>query len=57
MARAWAVVPAAGSGRRMGAQVAKQYLPLLGRPVLAHALAPLFRKRAHRGRRAGGGAR
>jgi len=42
MARAWAVVPAAGSGRRMGAEVAKQYLPLCGRPVLAHALAPLF---------------
>ena len=42
MARAWAVVPAAGTGRRMGADVAKQYLPLLGRPLLAHALAPLF---------------
>jgi 2-C-methyl-D-erythritol 4-phosphate cytidylyltransferase len=42
MARAWAVVPAAGSGRRMGADVAKQYLPLRGRPLLAHALAPLF---------------
>jgi len=42
MARAWAVVPAAGSGRRMGADVAKQYLPLRGRPLLVHALAPLF---------------
>jgi len=42
MTRAWAVVPAAGSGRRMGAAVAKQYLPLLGRPLLAHALAPLL---------------
>ena len=42
MARAWAVVPAAGSGRRMGAEVAKQYLELRGRPLLAHALAPLF---------------
>lgn len=42
MTRAWAVVPAAGSGRRMGAAIAKQYLPLLGRPLLAHALAPLL---------------
>jgi 2-C-methyl-D-erythritol 4-phosphate cytidylyltransferase len=42
MARAFAVVPAAGSGRRMGTEVAKQYLPLRGRPVLAHALAPLL---------------
>ena len=43
MVRAWAVVPAAGSGRRMGADVAKQYLLLRGRPLLAHALAPLLR--------------
>jgi 2-C-methyl-D-erythritol 4-phosphate cytidylyltransferase len=42
MGRAWAVVPAAGSGRRMGAAVAKQYLPLCGRPLLEHALAPLL---------------
>lgn len=42
MARAWAVVPAAGSGRRMGAATAKQYLMLRGRPLLAHALAPLL---------------
>jgi 2-C-methyl-D-erythritol 4-phosphate cytidylyltransferase len=43
MARAWAVVPAAGSGRRMGAATAKQYLLLRGRPLLAHSLAPLLR--------------
>lgn len=42
MPRAWAVVPAAGSGRRMGAATAKQYLPLRGRPLLTHALAPLL---------------
>lgn len=41
MTRAWAVVPAAGTGRRMGANVAKQYLSLLGRPLLAHALETL----------------
>ena len=42
MPRAWAVVPAAGSGSRMGAGVAKQYLPLRGQPLLAHSLAPLL---------------
>ncbi len=36
--RIWAVVPAAGAGQRMGAPVPKQYLPLLGRPVIAHTL-------------------
>ena len=36
--RHWVVVPAAGSGRRMGAQVPKQYLALEGRPVIAHTL-------------------
>lgn len=34
----WAVVPAAGSGRRMGAEKPKQYLPLAGRPVITHVL-------------------
>ncbi len=32
------LIPAAGMGRRMGASVNKQYLNLLGRPVLAHTL-------------------
>lgn len=40
--RLWAVVPAAGTGRRMGAGLPKQYLPLGGRTVLEHALAPLL---------------
>ena len=38
MVKAAAVVPAAGSGSRMGAQVPKQYLPLAGIPLLGHAL-------------------
>lgn len=38
----WAVVPAAGSGRRMGAEVPKQYLRLRGRRVLDHSLAALL---------------
>ena len=36
--RCWAVIPAAGSGRRMGADRPKQYLDLHGRPVLQHSL-------------------
>lgn len=34
----WAVIPAAGSGARMKADVPKQYLPLGGRPVIEHTL-------------------
>lgn len=41
--RAWALVPAAGAGSRMGAPLPKQYLTLAGRPVLAHTLARLCR--------------
>lgn len=37
----WAIVPAAGAGRRMGSEVPKQYLPLLGRPVIQHTLEKL----------------
>ena len=36
--RYWVVIPAAGAGSRMGADMPKQYLPLIGRPVLAHTL-------------------
>ncbi|MGC9196698.1 MAG: 2-C-methyl-D-erythritol 4-phosphate cytidylyltransferase [Syntrophobacteraceae bacterium] len=38
MHKTCAIVPAAGSGVRMGAAVPKQYLALAGRPVLAHTL-------------------
>lgn len=37
-ARYFAVVPAAGSGRRFGADRPKQYLDLAGKPVLLHTL-------------------
>ncbi|MES9905677.1 MAG: 2-C-methyl-D-erythritol 4-phosphate cytidylyltransferase [Sedimenticola sp.] len=37
----WAVVPAAGIGRRMGGETPKQYLKLNGRPVIEHSLALL----------------
>jgi 2-C-methyl-D-erythritol 4-phosphate cytidylyltransferase len=36
-----ALVPAAGSGSRMGGEAPKQYLPLAGRPMIHHALATL----------------
>lgn len=38
-----ALVPAAGSGSRMGAALPKQYLTLLGRPLIAHTLRVLCR--------------
>ena len=40
--RFWVVVPAAGSARRMGAAVPKQYLPLSGRTVIEWSLAPFL---------------
>ena len=36
----WAVIPAAGVGRRMGADRPKQYLKLLDRTVIEHSLLP-----------------
>lgn len=38
----WALVPAAGVGKRMSSAIPKQYLPLAGRPVIAHALTTLL---------------
>lgn len=40
-ARLWALVPAAGTGSRMGGARPKQYLSLLGRPVIAWSVAAL----------------
>lgn len=39
--RLYALVPAAGTGSRMGASLPKQYLPLLGQPLIRHALTAL----------------
>ncbi|HPF58712.1 MAG TPA: 2-C-methyl-D-erythritol 4-phosphate cytidylyltransferase [Candidatus Competibacteraceae bacterium] len=41
--RYWAMVPAAGAGKRMGSAIPKQYLPLAGQPVIAHTLDTLLR--------------
>ncbi len=41
MSRFIALVPAAGSGSRMGSELPKQYLPLSGRPLIEHTLRAL----------------
>ena len=41
MPRYFAIVPAAGSGSRFAAEKPKQYLSLLGRPLIFHTLAAL----------------
>jgi 2-C-methyl-D-erythritol 4-phosphate cytidylyltransferase len=41
MPRHYAIVPAAGSGSRFGGEKPKQYLDLLGRPLIYHTLAAL----------------
>jgi 2-C-methyl-D-erythritol 4-phosphate cytidylyltransferase len=38
MSNFFALIPAAGSGSRMGDELPKQYLPLMGRPMIYHAL-------------------
>lgn len=40
--RCWAVVPAAGVGRRMGGDIPKQYLDLSGRRIIDHTLSRLL---------------
>ena len=37
----YALIPAAGSGSRMGDEVPKQYLPLAGKPMIRHTLTAL----------------
>jgi len=38
----WAVVPAAGRGTRFGGDIQKQYLDVVGEPLLAHTLRALL---------------
>lgn len=42
MSGVWAIVPAAGRGTRFGGGLPKQYLPVAGRPLLAHTLRALL---------------
>ena len=39
----FALIPAAGSGSRMGDELPKQYLPLAGKPMIYHALKNIVR--------------
>lgn len=41
-ANRWVVIPAAGTGKRMGAAIPKQYLPLCGRAVIDHTIERLL---------------
>ena len=45
----WALVPAAGSGRRFGAEIPKQYMKAAGKPLIEHALDALLRHDAIEG--------
>jgi len=38
----WLVMPAAGRGERLGADIPKQYLPLAGRPMVEWSLTPFL---------------
>jgi 2-C-methyl-D-erythritol 4-phosphate cytidylyltransferase len=38
MPKNYVLIPAAGAGSRMGAELPKQYLPLLGKPLIHHTL-------------------
>jgi 2-C-methyl-D-erythritol 4-phosphate cytidylyltransferase len=38
-----AIIPAGGTGRRMGGEIPKQYLLLAGIPILAHTLSAFQR--------------
>lgn len=38
MGALWCVVPAAGRGARVGGDIPKQYLPLVGQPLILHTL-------------------
>ncbi len=40
--RLWAVIPAAGSGRRFGGATPKQYLNLLNKPIMLHSIDRIF---------------
>lgn len=49
MAECWALIPAAGLGRRMGSEIPKQYLTLGDRTVLNHTLDVLLQESRLRG--------
>lgn len=46
MSQFFALIPAAGSGSRMGNELPKQYLPLCNRPMIYHAIKTLSNNRS-----------
>ncbi|MEO7727954.1 MAG: 2-C-methyl-D-erythritol 4-phosphate cytidylyltransferase [Burkholderiales bacterium] len=46
MSKLYALIPAAGNGSRMGADLPKQYMAVAGKPLLYHALNALAANRA-----------
>ena len=42
LSRCWGVIPAAGTGSRMGSETPKQYLEVAGATILEHSLAALL---------------
>ena len=40
MPKCWAVIPAAGIGERVGSSIPKQYLQIVGKTILQHAINP-----------------
>lgn len=46
MSKYYALIPAAGSGSRMGGEIPKQYLGVLGKPLIYHAVMALCRHQA-----------
>ena len=36
--KVFAIIPAAGSGTRIGGEIKKQFLPLKGKPIIVHTL-------------------
>jgi 2-C-methyl-D-erythritol 4-phosphate cytidylyltransferase len=42
-AKYWAIVPSAGSGKRLGAEKPKQYLPIHGKAIIEHTLSCLIK--------------
>jgi 2-C-methyl-D-erythritol 4-phosphate cytidylyltransferase len=47
--RLWAIMPAAGTGRRLGGDTPKQYREVAGAPLMEHALRALLQSRDVRG--------
>ena len=41
------IIPAAGIGNRMATALPKQYMPILGKPMISHSVQTFFALSAH----------